>query len=401
MSDPSLLRLRSVQVNTPQGVAGLLSKESVFVFNYDRSAPAAAAVSLTMQVRQRSYNSGDLHHVFAQNRPEGYLRLIIEERLARLGAPSDLFLLYTAGSRQIGRLTYSVPGHPVPEDSAENLKEILSGDSAAIFERLIDQYALSSGISGIQPKVLVPVAGGLDRAAWPLPTVIVKTEGADFPDLARNEFFCMSVAKAAGLVVPQFFLSDDAKLFALERFDRTRYGQVIGFEDMAVLTGRSAAKKYNGSYEMVARAVATYTGGVYVEMQRLFQRVAISCLLRDGDAHLKNFGMLYMSPLDVPTLAPVYDVVCTDIYPDLDGRLALNLDGQKRFPLPNELIEFARRIGVDETFAASTVETIQVSISKVLDDLSSDPRFADGLLDRLNEAIHRDGTAATRRPAVR
>src|SRR5260364_52262 len=50
-------------------------------------------------------------------------------------------------------------------------------------------------------------------------------------------------------------------------------------------------------------------------VRELFERVALSCWMRDGDAHLKNFGMLYEHPMAPRRLAPVYDVVCTDVYP--------------------------------------------------------------------------------------
>ena len=105
--------IRQLDVHTPQGVAGLLAKESTFVFNYADVA-ASAAVSLTMPVRRKSYSSGALMNVFAMNRPEGYLRYIIEERLARFGTPSDMFLLFLAGRNQIGRLTYALRGKAVP-----------------------------------------------------------------------------------------------------------------------------------------------------------------------------------------------------------------------------------------------------------------------------------------------
>ena len=203
-----LREIRSLEVHTPQGPSGLLARESRFVFNYG-DVPDVAGVSLTMPVRRQSYASGDLMGVFAMNRPEGYLRFVIEERLARYGAPSDMFLLFLAGRNQIGRLTYSVPGERVPESEGERLEELLSSPSGRLFERLIDRYALGSGISGVQPKAVVPLAGELaarpsEHTALPLRTVIVKAEGDDFPGLARNEYFCMSVAKEAALEVPDF-----------------------------------------------------------------------------------------------------------------------------------------------------------------------------------------------------
>ena len=48
-------KIRRLEIITPQGQAGLLSKESNFVFNYSLNAATETAVSLVMPVRQQSY----------------------------------------------------------------------------------------------------------------------------------------------------------------------------------------------------------------------------------------------------------------------------------------------------------------------------------------------------------
>src|SRR3990172_8790089 len=118
-------KIRQLEIHTPKGVSGRLTKESRYVFNYNQVSDDAA-VSLVMPVREESYASGDLMGIFAMNRPEGYLRYIIEERLKRLGAPSDMFLLFLTGSNQIGRMTYALPGESLPQSAGEHLKELLS-----------------------------------------------------------------------------------------------------------------------------------------------------------------------------------------------------------------------------------------------------------------------------------
>lgn len=397
-----LREIRTLEVHTPQGPSGLLTRESRFVFNYGDAADSAA-VSLTMPVRRQSYASGDLMGIFAMNRPEGYLRFVIEERLARYGAPSDLFLLFLAGRNQIGRLTYSVPGERVPEGDGERLDELLSSPSGRLFERLIDRYALGSGISGVQPKAVVPLAGEAvgrpaEHTALPLRTVIVKAEGDDFPGLARNEFFCMSVAREAALEVPEFWLSDDGQLFVMSRFDRTADGAPLGFEDMSVLTGKA---KYQGSYEMIAKAVDIYTRSDPAEKRKLFERIALSCLLRDGDAHMKNLGILYNDPTGPRRLAPVFDVVCTDIYPDLDGRMALSLNRSKTFPLPAELLAFARRLELSASDTEAILVRLQRAYETVSTRLSRDPRFQkDDLLEKIRHAVERPGVKPVTRPKV-
>jgi serine/threonine-protein kinase HipA len=408
-------QIRRLDVHTPQGVAGLLAKESTFVFNYGEVEPAAA-VSLTMPVRRKSYSSGALMNVFAMNRPEGYLRYVIEERLARFGTPSDMFLLFLAGRNQIGRLTYALHGQTVPEGEGERLDELLSSSSGQLFERLVSKYALGSGISGVQPKTVVPLApevpasvttpgaATLDgRATLPLTTVIVKAEGDDYEGIARNEFLCMSVAREAGFDVPDFWLSNDGLLFVMARFDRAPDGTPLGFEDMSVLTGND---KYRGSYEMIGRAVEVYTGADFrAQSLRLFERVALSCFLRDGDAHMKNIGIIYTDPTGPRRLSPIFDVVCTGVYPLLDGRMALNLNKSKIFPVPGQLIAYGERLGLKRAEAEAILLRIDQAFETVAERLSQDDRYkADDLLERIREVIRRTGAipvARAKRPAFR
>jgi serine/threonine-protein kinase HipA len=405
-------KIRQLDVHTPQGIAGLLSKESTFVFNYGEVG-ANAAVSLTMPVRRKSYSSGALMNVFAMNRPEGYLRYIIEERLARFGTPSDMFLLFLAGRNQIGRLTYALHGQTVPEGEGERLDELLSSPSGQLFERLVSKYALGSGISGVQPKTVVPLRpapSDISRghatidthATLPLSTVIVKAEGDDYPGIARNEYLCMSVAREAGFEVPDFWLSDDGLLFVMARFDRAQDGTALGFEDMSVLTGND---KYRGSYEMIARAVEVYTGAdSRVQSLRLFERVALSCFLRDGDAHMKNIGIVYADPSGARRLSPIYDVVCTGIYPSLDGRMALNLNKSKVFPVPAQLVAYGERLGLKRAEAEAVLLRIDAAFNAVIERLTEDSRYqADDLIGRIQGEIRRVGplpVTRAKRPVV-
>ncbi len=91
-------------------------------------------------------------------------------------------------------------------------------------------------------------------------------------------------------------------------------------------------------------------------LHRFFEQVAFSVMIRNGDAHLKSFGVLYRNAADV-WLAPMFNVVTTSIYtykqyldgPELeDHTLALNLFAGKHktkaYPTPNELCDFGRRV---------------------------------------------------------
>lgn len=64
-------KIHQLEIHTPQGLSGVLAKESRYVFNYHRKISEEAAISLVMPVRHESYTQGDLMGIFAMNRPEG------------------------------------------------------------------------------------------------------------------------------------------------------------------------------------------------------------------------------------------------------------------------------------------------------------------------------------------
>jgi serine/threonine-protein kinase HipA len=324
--------------------SGLLARESGsrYVFSYDPNAGPGMQVSLTMPVRLESWGSSDLHPIFQMNLPEGALLEAIRRAIAKIIGEDDLSILRVTGDNQVGRNRFALPDDPVPHisETPESLDELLAyPDTAELFHELVTKYALRSGISGVQPKVLLDASerGTLTSAGY-----IVKSWGADYPCLAANEYFCMTAAKRAGLSTPEFFLSNNGGLFIMRRFDITAHGAMIGFEDMCSLQALGTAKKYTGSYERVAKSIGDFVSGNHLMEARkqFFSTLVLSVMMRNGDAHLKNFGVLYAAPTDAVQLAPVYDLVTTTAYIAQDVP-ALTLAGTKKWWPRKTLERFA------------------------------------------------------------
>ncbi|MFZ4535087.1 type II toxin-antitoxin system HipA family toxin [Propionivibrio sp.] len=340
-------KINKLKVVTTQGFSGELIRESQFVFNY-RTAEPACEIALAMPLRSKSYTTNILPGVFRQNLPEGFLLDWIKERFAKVTKMDDMTLLAITGRDVIGRVrTLQETDDGSPKIPGEHLNSLLTWKGTEdLFSHLANQYAMASGISGVQPKVVVPLHidtanDVIEKISMKDRSVIVKSSGDDYPNLAENEYFCMSIAKSAGLNVPKFWLSDDKKLFIVARFDLGEKGY-LGFEDMTSLMDKQ--DKYAGSYELLAKAVGAYTNGELKtqSLEQLFSTVALSVLLRNGDAHLKNFGLLYTDPTtnDV-RLSPIYDIVNTTVYIPNDP-LALKLNGSKFWTATQDLIEFGK-----------------------------------------------------------
>ena len=326
--------------------AGLLDRapdERQYVFAYDQSvASPDVQVSLTMPVRLESWLSRDLHPIFQMNLPEGALLEAIRRAIAKLAGEDNLTILRVTGGNQIGRNRFSLPGDSAPGvvETTESLDDLMSyPDTEELFHDLVAKYALRSGVSGVQPKVMLDAT---ERGTAAVGGYIVKSWGADYPQLAANEFFCMTAAKRAGLPVPEFHLSGNGGLFVMKRFDLDAEGYSQGFEDMCSLQALGTAQKYGSTYERVARTIKDYVSGEFLQTAReqFFASLVLSCMIRNGDAHLKNFGVLYEQPGQPVRLAPVYDMVTTVAYIPKDVP-ALSLTGTKKWWSRKVLEKFA------------------------------------------------------------
>lgn len=380
--------------------AGLLDRapdERQYVFAYDQSvASPDVQVSLTMPVRLESWLSRDLHPIFQMNLPEGALLEAIRRAIAKLAGEDDLTILRVTGGNQIGRNRFSLPGDSAPGvvETAESLDDLLSyPDTEELFHDLVAKYALRSGVSGVQPKVMLDAT---ERGTAAVGGYIVKSWGADYPQLAANEFFCMTAAKRAGLPVPEFHLSGNGGLFVMKRFDLDAEGYSQGFEDMCSLQALGTAQKYGSTYERVARTIKDYVSGELLQTAReqFFASLVLSCMIRNGDAHLKNFGVLYDRPGQPVRLAPVYDMVTTVAYIPKDVP-ALSLTGTKKW-WPRKVMEkFAvshlalpvGKIGQIFDEVADGVNDTQVMLSAYVEE---HPEFHDvgsRMLDAWNEGV--------------
>ncbi len=338
-------RIKKLRVSVPDGECGTLEKTHRFSFAYDHSAQHDKQVSLTMPVRLPTYSRGAIHPIFEQNLPEGFVRDRIAERLRKHIRIDEMLFLALQRDYGIGRLQYHSSQFPESVAGKEDLAEILQWRGReSLFEELVNKYLLQTSISGVQPKVLV----GDSRATFHTPGLIIKSGLDEYPGLAVNEYFCMTAAKNCGLTVPEFYLSDDRSLFIMQRFDLHDDGERLGVEDFSVLLGERADDKYTGSYESLANVISMYCASPRSDLESFFRLIALSVVVGNGDAHKKNFSVLYddIKRPETIRLSPVYDIVSTLPYLENDTP-ALKMNGHKKtFPGKVEMSRFGKRIGI-------------------------------------------------------
>jgi serine/threonine-protein kinase HipA len=372
-----------IKVWTDADEAGLLDRRSPrgSTFLYQPGTPPARAVSLTMPVRLSSWDLPyGLPPIFDMNLPEGVLRERLRLAFAKAtGTFDDFDLLEVVGRSQVGRIRYSGErdqlGEEVPFQSVDEILQKSRGGD--LYRYLLEKFATSSGISGVQPKVLVrdeaasvPLSHSKHRLSesYRGATHIVKFwDQNEFPQLAANEYFCLKAAENCGLELPRYRIADDGSALVIDRFDLRPDGTYRGFEDFCVLNARRTEEKYRGSYETsIMKRFTQFANSPHVgdDLERLFTLIVLNCALRNGDAHLKNFGLVYDDVQGEARLAPVYDVVTTSVYLPSDS-MALTLNGTTQWPSAKEL----RRLG--ETRLGATPARVRDILARVADAINS------------------------------
>ena len=305
-----------------------------YIFNYTHNNP----ISLTMPYQQKSYLSHhNLHPIFDMSMPEGYLFSLLKNLLIKEYGEINDFLLFEHLSQSIeGYLTYQ-KGETKKSNIKFKLQEILEDRDENLFSRLVEHFLNQSAIAGVQPKVLARLQ---DKATLSTKEYIIKSFSDEYPHLAENEFFCMKALSYANIKVPKFWLSKSKKLFIMEKFTYQKgTDSFYGFEEFCVLFGYTKEQKYRGSYEQIAKAINKISTNKKEDLKEFYKITIMNYLLKNGDAHLKNFGLLYTADKQNRFLAPAYDVVNTIIYLPRD-KPALTLGGKKVWWNKDALVNF-------------------------------------------------------------
>ena len=292
-----------------------------------------------------------VHPFFSNLLPEGPLR----EYLARAAGidPRAEFELLGALGEDLPGAVATVPVDAVWESSVgsgssgrgEARPATRGTPDSAVGRRLRPPPPLRFSIPGVQLKLSAAMAAG--RFTIPVHGVggswIVKMPSPAFPGLPEQEHAMMRLAGLAGIEVPETRLvpvdaieglprgltSGSGQALAVRRFDRLDDGTRVHIEDFAQILGARPEQKYlRAGYREIAEVIGREMGDHAVT--EFVRRLVFCVLIGNGDAHLKNWSVIYPDRRN-PQLAPAYDLVSTIAYVD-DDRMALEwFSGMRRF----------------------------------------------------------------------
>ena len=102
-------------------------------------------------------------------------------------------------------------------------------------------------------------------------------------------------------------------------------------KDFAQVLAKYPYEKYNSAnYQQIGKVIYDFSGDGLADAQQFARRLLVNILLANGDAHLKNWSLLYQDQI-TPRLSPAYDIVTTSVYIEGEMQYALNLGKMKEW----------------------------------------------------------------------
>ncbi len=279
-----------------------------------------------------------LHPTLSNLLPEGSLRELIAQGL-KVHIDNEFQIFSYLGKDLPGALV----AMPLEADEVPvSVLGIYGKVSPVKFKKILKGNKFS--LAGVQMKFSMKqkvgrynLSKGHELGDW-----IVKTPSTKHKDVAANEFTAMTLASMVGIDIPQIKLVELSKLenlpkinlpdeqlaFAIKRFDR-EHNRRVHMEDFAQVLVKYPREKYNtANYEKIGKILYEYSGDGLADAQQFARRLLVNILLANGDAHIKNWSLLYSDQI-TPRLSPAYDIVTTCVYIEDERDFALNLGKNK------------------------------------------------------------------------
>lgn len=376
------------------------SARNRLTFRYDKGyvdREGAAPLSTCMPVRGEAYGPDKTEPWFDGLLAEGRRR----EHLARIAGAAGIdtwSLLRASGGECAGAVQIAATEHRDEPGLFQLEEERLA--------RLLRETPIEP-LGSVSRAARISIAGAQDKVTlyrnadgtWAVPTGghpsthILKPQAAAFPGLVDNEHWCMEVARRAGLAAARTWIETigATRVLVVERYDRRqapRGGiERVHQEDMAQALSRTSKYQSDGgpsTYELF-----TVPGA---GRNALFDHLMFSWLVGNCDAHAKNYSILEPGTTNA-RLAPIYDMLSTECYPNLEQRLATrigragNLDTVDR-----EAVEaLGRRIGFEAGEATRRLRALGERTRRAMKEANSDglahgPIRTEQLLARMKKA---------------
>jgi len=334
----------------------------------------AFPISVTMPITAERINS-DVFLPWAANLlPES-------EQLRTLGqllgmARSDVVgLLSAIGGDTAGALSFGQPGRTAsvqwrPVGSPEDLETVIEELPSKPY--LVGDEGVSMSLAGVQTKLAVAIddAGHVCIPMNGSPsTHILKPDSRPLSGGVQNEAFCLTLARRLNIPTPNFNTGRAGKrtYLLVQRYDRLAAGdrwRRLHQEDYCQALGRPPSAKYESNqtgvsgpslkemFEVTRRYLPP------IEIVHLLDMVIFNVLACNTDAHAKNYSIMIRG--NGVSLAPIYDVMCGDVWENITKKLAQAIADKSHGDCLNarDWQKFARECGLNPRQVLDRVRTL-------------------------------------------
>ena len=343
--------------------------------------PGAQALSYTLPLRVEPYTGGEVVAFFSNLLPDESVRVRLAQYLGI--SPGNIFaLLKRIGEDCAGAVALVPAEREARAHSDAEFKVLSEADAHAVLsalpERPLNVGAEDFHISGAgaQDKLVACVQNG--HIVLPLngtpSTHIIKPGIPRFPESVFNELYCMRLAKACRISVAECSVLRVRGIpyYVTTRYDRQQEsGKVLRLhqEDFCQLLGFEPSVKYEsegGPRLLQCFQLLREMALPAADIIEFLRRIIFIFLIGNGDAHAKNFSILYMGKAN--RLAPAYDLLSTAVYPNLPPKLAMKIDGRNHFDwiTRGKFLRMGEKAGLLNRLVNAEIDKLLAQLSKII-----------------------------------
>jgi serine/threonine-protein kinase HipA len=381
-------------------------------FTYDRawaSLRGAFPISTSMPFRPERFGP-DVFLPWAANLLPENEQLRTLGQLLGMSRSDVIGLLSAIGGDTAGALSIGQPGRTSsvqwrPLGTPAEIEAVL--DELPDKPFLAGEEGVSMSLAGAQSKLAVAVDDA-GRICVPMngspSTHILKPDSPRLPGGVQNEAFCLTLARRLKIATPDLATGTAGRRTYLltRRYDRTDAGgrwRRLHQEDFCQALGVPPSAKYEGNrtgtpgpslkdmFDVTRQRLPA------TEILRLLDAVVLNVLCANTDAHAKNYSIMIRG--NGASLAPVYDVMCGEVWSGVTRRLAQKIAGKNRGDDLDaaDWQRFARECGLNpKQVVARVAELAKAALAeagKAAAEVAAMPAGPHEILEPVREAVER------------
>ena len=363
---------------------GYISGTKIGEFDFETDEGAFAKFGLQSRVLseavplslvQQKGKKGKRQNFFAELLPE---ERILENLAAEIGAKeNDVIKILSRFGRDVAGAIQIYDPEVTGEPREPKIFPLNELDIANLLENtrstpLGNRPKLGkTSLAGVQEKiVLANIDGNWNQVADGYPsTHILKPNSKKFPTMIFDEEYGLRIARGLGLAKNNNYIENfgGVSTLVIQRYDRNSKipPDRIHQEDMNQALGASKKEKYQkfgGGKVTLERIAKIFKDRAdKASLEQLLKMNVMAVAIGNLDLHAKNISILHFED-ESSTIAPAYDTVPLTHIPDLDGEMALAVNGKYLHSeiMVEDLVSEAERWGIEDarSVAVTTIEQI-------------------------------------------